>query len=162
MPPHSHLHPDATSTHVPTSAGDESNPRLQVRPARGYAGDVTPELAYRWWQSGEAVLVDIRSDAERVWVGYVPGAAVVTWKQWPGMALNPDFDQALSAVVPSGKKAVLLCRSGVRSIAAARRATELGLQAYNVLEGFEGDPDEHAQRGMLGGWRKLGLPWRQD
>ena len=59
-------------------------------------------------------------------------------------------------------KAVLLCRSGVRSIAAARRATELGLQAYNVLEGFEGDPDEQAQRGKLGGWRRLGLPWRQD
>jgi rhodanese-related sulfurtransferase len=56
---------------------------------------------------------------------------------------------------------LLLCRSGVRSIAAARRASELGIEAYNVLEGFEGDPDEHAHRGRRGGWRLRGLPWRQ-
>ena len=36
----------------------------------------------------------------------------------------------------------MLCRSGVRSIAAAQRATELGVEAYNILEGFEGDRDE--------------------
>ena len=57
---------------------------------------------------------------------------------------------------------VLLCRSGVRSIAAAKRATELGMSAYNILEGFEGSPDASAHRGALGGWRKHGLPWRQN
>ena len=51
--------------------------------------------------------------------------------------------------------------SCVRSIAAAKRATELGLEAYNILQGFEGDPDPQAQRGKLGGWRFHGLPWRQ-
>jgi sulfur dioxygenase len=56
----------------------------------------------------------------------------------------------------------MLCRSGVRSIAAARRATELGLEAYNILEGFEGDPDADAHRGHKGGWRYRGLPWRQN
>ena len=50
---------------------------------------------------------------------------------------------------------------GVRSVAAARRATELGITAYNILEGFEGDADGLAQRGRLGGWRFHGLPWRQ-
>ena len=48
------------------------------------------------------------------------------------------------------------------SVAAAQRATELGLQAYNILEGFEGDPDAQAHRGQLGGWRKRGLPWQQS
>ncbi|MDO8774318.1 MAG: rhodanese-like domain-containing protein [Burkholderiaceae bacterium] len=127
----------------------------------GYAGDVPPELACQWWQSGEAVLVDIRSDAERDWVGFIPGAVALAWKQWPGMAMNPQFDAGIQAAVPSGKKAVLLCRSGVRSIAAAKRATELGLEAYNILEGFEGDPDSEAHRGRQGGWRFRGLPWRQ-
>jgi sulfur dioxygenase len=94
-------------------------------------------------------------------VGFVPGAVALAWKQWPGMSMNADFDAALRAAVPSGKKALLLCRSGVRSIAAAKRATELGLQAYNILEGFEGDPDEHAHRGHKGGWRYHNLPWRQ-
>lgn len=132
-----------------------------VRPAEGYAGNVMPQLAWAWVQSGEGVLVDVRTDAEREWVGFVPGAIGLAWKQWPGMQLNPAFDSGLRAAVQPGKKALMLCRSGVRSIAAARRATELGLEAYNILEGFEGDPDEHAQRGRKGGWRFHGLPWRQ-
>ena len=135
---------------------------LTVRPAQGYAGDVSPQLAWAWVQSGEAVLVDVRTDAERAWVGFVPGAQPLAWKQWPGMAMNPDFDAGIQALGAGGKKLVLLCRSGVRSVAAAQRATELGLQAYNILEGFEGDPDAAAQRGKLGGWRFHGLPWRQS
>ena len=127
----------------------------------GYAGDVTPEIANAWMQSGEAVLVDVRSDAEREWVGFVPGAAPVAWKQWPGMAMNPAFDETIRAAA-DGKKVVLLCRSGVRSIAAAKRATELGLEAYNILEGFEGDANAAGHRGTQGGWRMRGLPWRQN
>lgn len=131
-------------------------------PAEGYGGDITPELAARWVASGEAVLVDVRSDAEREWVGYVPGAVPLAWKQWPGMAMNAGFDAGLRAAVPAGRKAVLLCRSGVRSVAAARRATELGIEAYNILEGFEGNADANGQRGHMGGWRFRGLPWRQN
>lgn len=134
----------------------------QVRPAQGYAGDIPPELACQWWQAGDAVLVDVRTDAEREWVGFVPGAVPLAWKQWPGMQMNPGFDEGVREAVPSGKKVVLLCRSGVRSIAAARRATELGFEAYNILEGFEGDADESGQRGRKGGWRLRGLPWRQN
>mgnify|MGYP003606190437 FL=1 len=132
-----------------------------IQPATGYAGDVPAELAWQWLQSGEAVLVDVRTDAEREWVGKVPGAIAVAWKQWPGMAANPNFDEQLRAAVPEGKKVVLLCRSGVRSVAAAQRATGLGIEAYNILEGFEGDVDANGQRGCLSGWRKRGLPWNQ-
>ena len=142
---------------APTSAP----PTTFTRPDQGYAGDVTPEQAWGWVSAGEAVLVDVRSDAERAWVGEVPGAAAVAWKQWPGMLPNPDFDAQLRAAVPAGQRAVLLCRSGVRSIAAAQRATQLGIEAWNVLEGFEGDPDASAQRNHSGGWRARGLPWRQ-
>lgn len=132
------------------------------RPAEGYAGDVTPALAHRWWQAGSATLVDVRTDAEREWVGFVPGAVPVAWKQWPGMAPNAEFDTALRAAVPAHGKVLLLCRSGVRSVAAAKRATELGIEAYNILEGFEGDPDADAHRNRKGGWRMRGLPWRQN
>ncbi|HRL38165.1 rhodanese-like domain-containing protein [Comamonas denitrificans] len=132
-----------------------------VIPAHGYAGDIPPALAWQWVQAGNAVLVDVRTDAERAWVGQVPGAKVVAWKQWPQMLMNPDFDTQLQAVVPSGSKVLLLCRSGVRSVAAAQRATELGLQAYSILEGFEGDLDANGQRGKLNGWRYRGLPWQQ-
>jgi rhodanese-related sulfurtransferase len=143
-------------SHPSSAAG-----RLGVRPAAGYAGDVTPEQAAQWMASGAGVLVDVRTDAEREWVGYVPGSVGLAWKQWPGMVSNGAFDDGLRAAVPAGKKALMLCRSGARSIAAARRATELGLEAYNILEGFEGDPDEQGHRGRTGGWRFRGLPWRQ-
>ena len=133
----------------------------QTQPADGYAGDIAAPLAWQWVQSDQAVLVDVRSDAEREWVGRVPGAVALAWRQWPGMAMNPDFDAGLKAAAAPGQKVVLLCRSGVRSVAAARRATELGLQAYNILEGFEGDADAQGQRGHLGGWRLQGLPWQQ-
>lgn len=135
--------------------------QAHARPAQGYAGDVSAPLAWQWVQAGEAVLVDVRTDAEREWVGFVPGATAVAWKQWPGMAMNAGFDDAIRQAADGGRKLVLLCRSGVRSVAAAKRATELGLEAYNILEGFEGDPDADAHRGRKGGWRFHGLPWRQ-
>ncbi|RYF65461.1 MAG: rhodanese-like domain-containing protein, partial [Comamonadaceae bacterium] len=72
------------------------------RPAEGYAGDVTPQLAWQWVQSGEAVLIDVRTDAERDWVGFVPGAVAAAWKHWPGMVPNPAFDAILQAAVPPG------------------------------------------------------------
>ena len=140
---------------------NEMSNTTQIQPAAGYAGDVPAELAWQWLQAGEAVLVDVRTDAEREWVGKVPGAVAVAWKQWPGMAANQNFDAELRAAVPEGKKVVLLCRSGVRSVAAAQRAAGLGIEAYNILEGFEGDVDTNGQRGKLGGWRKRGLPWTQ-
>ncbi len=136
-------------------------PILIDRNAEGYAGDISCTLAYQWWQAGSAILVDVRSAAEIEWVGYVPGAQVVSWKQWPGMVANPDFDTQLLACVPAGQKVLMLCRSGVRSVASAKRATQLGLQAYNILHGFEGDPDENGQRNRRAGWRMQGLPWRQ-
>ena len=146
----------------PATASAPVGEQPGVRPAEGYAGDVLPELAHAWVTNGDAVLVDVRSDAEREWVGYVPGAVGLAWKQWPGMALNPAFDEQLLAAVPAGGKVVLLCRSGVRSVGAARRATQLGLEAYNILEGFEGDADAEGHRGRKGGWRLRGLPWKQN
>ena len=133
----------------------------QALPAEGYAGDVSPQLAHQWMLAGEAVLVDVRSDAEREWVGFVPGAVPLAWKQWPGMAVNPLFEEGIRAAA-QGQKVMLLCRSGVRSIAAAKRATELGVEAYNILEGFDGDPDAQAHRGHKGGWRFRHLPWQQN
>lgn len=133
------------------------------RPAQGYAGDISPTLAWDWVQAGRARLVDVRTDAEREWVGYVPGAVPLAWKQWPGMQPNAAFDDGIRALLAQDARPLLmLCRSGARSVAAARRATELGATAYNVLEGFEGDLDDHGQRGRRGGWRKRGLPWRQN
>jgi sulfur dioxygenase len=154
---------DAGDASLPSNL-KEAKPMTEdkVQAADGYAGNITPQTAFDWWQSGEAVLVDIRTDAERAWVGFVPGAVDLAWKQWPGMVMNPAYDDGILAAVPKNKKVVLLCRSGLRSIPAAKRAAELGLEAYNILEGFEGDPNTNAHRNSIGGWRHRGLPWRQN
>lgn len=135
-----------------------------IHPAEGYAGDISPQTAYEWMQRGHCALVDVRTDAEREWVGYVPGAYAVAWKQWPGMKPNEQFEEELLAVCEKAgvKRVALLCRSGVRSVAAAVFASDYGIEAYNILEGFEGDPDEHAHRSQKGGWKRAGLPWKQN
>jgi sulfur dioxygenase len=150
---------DAGAPHASTAADDQPRP---VDASAGYSGDVSPPLAYDWLRAGHAVLVDIRTAAERAWVGFVPDVPGIEWKIWPGMALNADFDAQLQAAVPAGSKVVLMCRSGIRSIPAAQRAQALGYQAFNMLEGFEGDPDDQAHRNTVGGWRQRGLPWRQN
>jgi sulfur dioxygenase len=144
-----------------------TNPPQGITPrsAQGYAGDITPQLAFDWWQSGEAALIDIRTHAERAWVGFIPNVPGIEFKIWPGMAINPQFEAQLEAALQGkakGSKVMLLCRSGIRSIPAAQRAQALGFEAYNILEGFEGDPDAHAHRNSIGGWRALGLPWAQN
>ena len=129
-----------------------------------YTGDITPEQAFAWQQSGEAVIVDVRTDAERTWVGTVPGSVGLSWVEWPGMQPNAVFDATVQALAAhhAGKQLLFLCRSGVRSVAAAQRATELGLEhCYNILEGFEGALDERQQRNTCNGWRYRGLPWTQ-
>ncbi|MEG0316878.1 MAG: rhodanese-like domain-containing protein, partial [Comamonas sp.] len=45
-----------------------TQPTLQVTPAAAYAGDIPAPLAWQWVQSGQAVLVDVRTNAERAWV----------------------------------------------------------------------------------------------
>jgi rhodanese-related sulfurtransferase len=134
-----------------------------VQAAQGYAGNLPLLLAHQWWTSGKAILVDVRTEAERDWVGYIPGAVLIPWKQYPGMAINPNFAMMLNAAAPGDQAVMFLCRSGVRSIDAARQATVLGYAlAYNILEGFEGEPDAHKQRGHRNGWRHAGLPWAQS
>ena len=57
---------------------------------------------------------------------------------------------------------LLLCRSGVRSQAAARYLTQHGFTAaYNVSSGFEGPHDAVKHRGTVAGWKATGLPWVQ-
>lgn len=127
-----------------------------------YAGELTPPEAWAVLQQPGAVLVDVRSAAEWNFVGVVPGAVCLEWKRYPGMQLNPDFAAQLQQQVPREARVLFLCRSGGRSDETARLAASLGYgAAYNVLEGFEGERDEHEHRGTRGGWKAHGLPWRQ-
>lgn len=133
-----------------------------------YAGDVTPSEAFAAvTESEDAVLVDVRTRAEWSYVG-VPQLdsqrepVLIEWQQYPTGTLNDSFiDELRAAGVGEGTPVYFLCRSGVRSIAAAEATTAAGLgPAYNVLEGFEGPHDSEGHR-TVGGWKVAGLPWKQ-
>ena len=127
-----------------------------------YAGAVTPAEAHKMMQGG-ARLVDVRTKPELLYVGKVPGTLAIEWQTYPGGRENPEFIAELAAAVPKDTPVMFLCRSGVRSNAAAEAATRAGWkEAYNILEGFEGDKDAEQHRGNVGGWRKAGLPWTQS
>ncbi|MCG8992462.1 rhodanese-like domain-containing protein [Laribacter hongkongensis] len=126
-----------------------------------YAGAVMPAEAWELVKALQATLLDVRTIAERQFVGAPPESISIEWRMWPGMEINPDFAREAVAQIPTDRPVVLLCRSGVRSHAAAECLAGLGYTAFNILEGFEGDRDAAGQRGQLGGWRRHGLPWSQ-
>jgi rhodanese-related sulfurtransferase len=130
-----------------------------------YAGAVTPQEAYALLSADANVkLIDVRTNAERDWVGRVaipePQHAAVQWNLYPGSTRNPEFAAQLGQVAEKDNVLLFLCRSGARSHHAAKRATEEGYaKSFNILEGFEGDKDAEGHRDSLNGWRKAGLPW---
>ncbi|NTV71365.1 MAG: rhodanese-like domain-containing protein [Azonexaceae bacterium] len=128
-----------------------------------YAGSVSPHDAWSLVQSGEAVLIDVRTAEERKFVGHVPETKHVAWMTGLSLSRNPRFVKELEAKAGKNDVVLLLCRSGKRSAAAAEAAAKGGFtNVFNILEGFEGDLDELQRRGAFNGWRNAGLPWIQD
>lgn len=147
-----------------------------------YAGDITPQQAWELLREHpEAVLVDVRTDAEWRYVGVPDTSSIdrrtvlIEWVSYPTGARNESFvDQLVEAGIADGagqdgtvgtadvRPVIFLCRSGQRSIGAAEAATAAGIgPSYNVLDGFEGGLGGDGRRGTTG-WRAVGLPWTQS
>lgn len=122
----------------------------------------------------EAVLVDVRSPPEWEFVGRPDltglgrDVVCVPWKTYPGMSPNPAFVGTLMDAVPGlPSRLLFICRSGARSMQAARAVAEAlsaegeAAECINVGEGFEGDLDAARHRGGLNGWKARGLAWSQ-
>ena len=132
--------------------------------------NVAPRHAWdRLKSDPEARLVDVRTEAEWNFVG-VPDlgeagkeAVLIPWQGYPDGRVNGRFVEDLRAAgVAEGAAVFFLCRSGGRSLAAARAAEAAGYKrAFNVAGGFEGPQDEAGHRGGVGGWKAEGLAWRQ-
>jgi rhodanese-related sulfurtransferase len=135
-----------------------------------YAGDVSPADTWeRLAADPKAKLIDVRTQAEWMYVG-VPDLAplsrqplLVSWQVFPSMAVNDSFAAQVAAQgVGKDESLFFLCRSGVRSRAAAELLTALGYKhCYNIADGFEGPPDSARHRGATAGWKASGLPWVQ-
>lgn len=119
----------------------------------------------------DALIIDVRSSMEYLFVGHPTGAIHIPWLDEPEWVVNPHFVQDVRKVLLGGVSSdndddsvplLLICRSGKRSREAGKKLLEAGLQnVFNIDEGFEGELNEDHQRGKLGGWRFHGLPWEQ-
>jgi rhodanese-related sulfurtransferase len=127
-----------------------------------YAGALTPTEAQEVLKlAPSAKLVDVRSRAELELVGRIPQALHIEWAFYPGWTPNADFVNHLNMQVDKEALVMFICRTGGRSNNAAVVASAEGFtEAYNVLEGFEGDTEPATkQRGAINGWKAAGMPW---
>jgi len=133
---------------------------------------LNPQQAYKMLEDDpRAILVDIRSSMEFLFVGHAKGAVHVPWIDEPDWTINPHFVTEIRKLVLGGvtcneeegcAPVILICRSGKRSLEAGKALIEADFhQVYHVDEGFEGELNDHHQRSSLNGWRYHGLPWEQ-
>ena len=132
-------------------------------------------------ERAKVLFVDIRTRGELQFVGvatdidgHVPFVEMNEFGEWDDKAgryklePNPTFSTSIEKLLArkglaKTDKIILICRSGDRSSRAANLLADIGFtNVWNQYEGFEGDLDQHRQRGNIGGWRKAGLPWVQD
>ena len=134
--------------------------------------DISPKDAYDLIsQDPRAILIDIRSSMEYLFVGHPVGAVHVPWIDEPDWEVNPHFAAEIRKLVLGGAVCateegcapiILICRSGKRSQEAGKLLLTEGLvNIYHIDEGFEGELNEYHQRSSVGGWRFHGLPWEQ-
>jgi rhodanese-related sulfurtransferase len=91
-----------------------------------------------------AVLVDIRSESQRAADGELPGAApiprnVLEWR------LDPRSAHRDSALARRDTTVIVICNEGYQSSLAAANLKRLGLEATDVIGGFQA-------------WRSAGMP----
>ncbi len=142
--------------------------------SQDYAGDLSVQETWdRLSADPRAQVVDVRTVAEWNFVGLPDLSGLqrrvhcIEWQTFPTMSVNPAFAaETQGAVTAAGADKntpiFFLCRSGARSRAAAAALADMGFtQAFNIANGFEGDPDGERHRGRINGWKAAGLPWRQ-
>ena len=126
--------------------------------------NLNPQQTWNLWQEhSNALLVDVRTKMEHVFVGHPPGAIHIAWKEAPDWQINPHFvSEVEKHQLDKNAPVLLLCRSGQRSLEAAMALQAAGFtRLVNITDGFEGPLDQQQHRGQIAGWRHDGLPWRQ-
>jgi rhodanese-related sulfurtransferase len=120
-----------------------------------------------------SVLIDVRTKSEWAFVGVPQLASIgkqpllIEWSNFPDNRVQADFAERLTEMLSQagvGRDAELLflCRSGGRSLMAARTMADAGFtRCRNVMAGFEGNLDADRHRGLVDGWKARGLPWVQ-
>lgn len=137
---------------------------------------IHPKDAWQLLQDNpKAVLIDIRSTMEYLFIGHPKGSIHIPWINEPEWKINPHFASEVRKVLLGGviedadetqplegALVLLICRSGRRSLEAGKLLVKEGINhVHNVIEGFEGELDSEHHRSTSGGWRFHNLPWEQ-
>jgi rhodanese-related sulfurtransferase len=144
-----------------------------------YADDVTTVEAYNMvCDNTNVYIVDVRTDAEWIWVGH-PGpnntgegdcldgkvVNIPVWLGRPGnWSVNKSFIEDVNEFFEDIEDPVLItmCLSGGRSKYAQGFLKEEGyVDVYNMLTGFQGSVDEYGYRNV-NGWVVVGHPYNYD
>lgn len=147
---------------------------MQAPDTGPHAEQLSAQEAYALLRSDRAAqLIDVRTKPEWNFVGTPDlgdldkSPILLEWQSWPSMTVETDFVAAVERKLANlsldrGATLLFLCRSGVRSDAAARACLAAGFsRCVNIVGGFEGPPDPQRHRGSVSGWKADGLPWAQ-
>jgi rhodanese-related sulfurtransferase len=137
---------------------------------------VTAKEAYDQWQAApdKVIILDVRTPEEYAFVGHPEMAwnvplAFVTYQRKDGkteyqVRWNQDFVTEVKSIAGPADILLVMCRSGDRSARAVDKLAAAGFtNAYNVVDGFEGDKVEDpgsvfVGKRMRNGW-KNSAPW---
>ncbi len=123
----------------------------------------------------KAVIIDIRTPEEFVFVGHTGIAPNIPYEVWvgeykskdgkakPKLAVNKKFVEEVKKKFKPEDTLLLMCRSGNRSAAAANALAKEGYKkVYSVVDGFEGDAAKEGPtkgKRTVNGWKNAGNPW---
>ena len=130
-----------------------------------------PREAWAWLQAHAGdppeqapLFVDVRMEIESLYVGRPPGVVHVAWYDYPDLTPDPErfARQVEEEASRKDRPILLICRSGKRTLDAGKALEAAGFtDVSHVVNGFEGELNEHFKRSSVNGWRFEGLPWEQ-
>lgn len=141
--------------------------------------NITPSDAYSIMMSNpNAYMLDVRTSEEWIWVGHPGPDKTGVGSQLKGRVFNiaykinykgkfidnPSFLTDVAEKFKNKPNAliIIICRSGIRSLAAGQLLVANGYNAANVLDGFEGQTDSYYGYRILNGWKIEGYPYNYN
>ena len=121
-------------------------------------------------ENSQSVFIDVRTKAEWAFVGIPVLSKInknplfIEWREFPDMNVNEDFVNKVKSVVTDLKTPIyFICKGGGRSNEAAHAIAAEGYEnCFNIVDGFEGEPNNDRHRGTISGWKASNLPWEQN
>ena len=122
----------------------------------------------------DSSLIDVRTEKEILTVGAPnlesigKNVSFIEWTQSFFSNTRLTFLKKFRTKFNIEKKGifVFICKSGIRSNFAALTVEESiknvndNIRFFNVIDGFEGNPDSRELDGGRNGWKFLGMPWK--